>query len=72
MLTVQLMQTQGTGFILDLYPEIIIIYSHSQPHLLETPLFVLYYHIQPQSAPPSRNTSICTLLSYTATVSPTF
>lgn len=41
MLTVQLMQTQGTGFLLDLYPEIIIIYSHSQPHLLETPLFVL-------------------------------
>ena len=31
MLTVQLMQTQGTGFVLDLYPEIIIIYSHSQP-----------------------------------------
>ena len=41
MLTVQLMQTQGTGFVLDLYPEIIVIYSHSQPHLLETPLFVL-------------------------------
>ena len=31
MLTVQLMQTWGTGFVLDLYPEIIIIYSHSQP-----------------------------------------
>lgn len=41
MLTVQLMQTQGTGFVPDLYPEIIIIYSHSQPHLLETLLFVL-------------------------------